>query len=123
MKKSINQEFLKNFSLDIKNIYEKGKIKAPIHLSGNNEIQLIKIFNKISKKDWVFSTSRSHYHALLHGIDSKWLKNKIIQGKSMGIMNKEKKFFSSAIVGGILPIALGVALFIKTFITMFFVLK
>ena len=31
----------------------------------------------------------------------------------MGIINKKKNFYSSAIVGGILPIALGVALSIK----------
>ena len=31
----------------------------------------------------------------------------------MGIINKKKNFFSSAIVGGILPIALGTALSIK----------
>ena len=31
----------------------------------------------------------------------------------MGIMSKKYKFFSSAIVGGILPIAMGVALSIK----------
>ena len=35
-----------NFEKEIKKIYESGKIKAPIHLSGNNEIPLIKIFKK-----------------------------------------------------------------------------
>jgi len=39
-----------NFEDDIKKVYESGKIKAPIHLSGNNEDQLIKIFKKIKKK-------------------------------------------------------------------------
>ena len=53
-----------------------GKIKAPIHLSGNNENELIKIFKKVNKKnDWVLSTWRNHYHALLKGIPRKWLKN------------------------------------------------
>ena len=33
-----------DFELDIKTIYESGKIKAPIHLSGGNEDELIKIF-------------------------------------------------------------------------------
>jgi len=113
MKNKVDKNFLISFSDKIKEIYEKGKIKAPIHLSGNNEIQLIKIFKKVNKKDWVFSTWRSHYHALLHGIDPKWLEKEIIRGRSMGIINKQKKFYSSAIVGGILPIALGVALSIK----------
>lgn len=93
--------------------YEEGKIKAPLHLSRGNEKQLIEIFKKIDKKDWVFSTYRSHYHALLHGINEDWLKNWILEGKSIHVMNKEHKFFTSAIVGGCLPIALGVALALK----------
>lgn len=102
-----------SFEEDIKKIYEAGKIKAPIHLSGNNEEQLIKIFKKIKKNDWVFSTWRNHYHALLKGIPKEWLKKEIIAGRSMGINNIKYKFYSSAIVGGILPIALGVAQSIK----------
>ena len=46
-RKRINEKFLKKFEIDIKLLYEKGKIRAPIHLSGNNEKQLIKIFKKI----------------------------------------------------------------------------
>tara|TARA_B100001057_G_scaffold500829_1_gene618141 strand:+ start:453 stop:1037 length:585 start_codon:yes stop_codon:yes gene_type:complete len=102
-----------NFETKIKKLYEAGKIRAPIHLSKGNEDQLIKIFKKIKKEDWVFSNWRSHYHALLHGIPEKWLENRIIEGKSMGINSKKYKFYSSSIVGGGLPIALGVALGIK----------
>ena len=101
------------FELKIKNAYEKKLIKAPIHLSGNNEKQLIKIFKKIKRSDWVFSSWRNHYHALLHGINEEWLYKEILEGRSMAIINKEKKFYSSSIVGGILPIALGVAKSIK----------
>ncbi len=39
-----------DFELKVKKIYENGKIRAPIHLSGGNENQLIKIFKKIKKK-------------------------------------------------------------------------
>ena len=99
-----------DFELKIKKVYENGTIKAPIHLSGNNEKYLIKIFKKIKRTDWVFSTWRNHYHALLHGVDEKWLYKEIILGRSMGIISKKNKFYSSAIVGGILPIALGVAM-------------
>ena len=102
-----------NFEKKVKNLYESGAIKAPIHLSGNNEDQLIKIFKKIKKSDWVFSSWRNHYHALLHGIDENWLLKQIINGKSMGIISKKNNFYSSSIVGGILPIAMGVALSIK----------
>ena len=60
-----------------------------------------------------FSTWRNHYHALLKGIPKEWLKKEIIKGRSMGINSIKHKFYSSAIVGGILPIALGVAKSIK----------
>lgn len=106
----MNKKDLIEFEDQIKALYENKKIKAPIHLSGNNEEQLIKIFKKIKKTDWVFSNWRSHYHALLHGISKKNLLEQIINGKSMSICSKERKFYSSSIVGGTLPIALGVAM-------------
>ncbi len=109
----MNKKELIEFEKRIKRIYEKGKIKAPIHLSGNNEDQLIKIFKKIDKSDWVFSSWRNHYHALLKGISPEWLEKEIIKGRSMGINNLKKKFYCSAIVGGIIPIAMGVAQSIK----------
>ena len=101
------------FELKVKKIYEQGKIKAPVHLSGANEEQLIKIFKKINKTDWVISNWRSHYHALLHGIPEKLLFNQIMKGKSMSINSKKYKFYSSSIVGGGIPIALGIAMGIK----------
>lgn len=109
----INKKDLIDFELEIKKIYEAGKIKAPIHLSGNNEDSLINIFKKIKKNDWVFSTWRNHYHALLKGIPVNWLKKEIIAGRSMGINNVKYKFYSSAIVAGTIPIALGVAKALK----------
>jgi pyruvate dehydrogenase E1 component alpha subunit len=107
------KKYLIEFEEEIKKIYESGKIRSPIHLSGNNEDKLIKIFKKIRKSDWVFSTWRNHYHALLKGIPREWLKQEIIKGRSMGVNSIKHKFYSSAIVAGIIPIALGVAKAIK----------
>ena len=104
---------LVNFELKIKKIYESGKIKAPIHLSGGNETQLIKIFKKININDWVISNWRSHYHALLHGIPEKKIFNEILKGKSMSLNFQEHRFIASSIVGGGIPIGLGIALAIK----------
>lgn len=104
-----SKEDLIAFEDDIISHWENGEIRGPIHLSNGNEEQLIKIFSKIGVGDWVFSTWRSHYHALLHGVEPEKLKQKILDGKSITIIDKESNFYSSAIVTGILPIALGVA--------------
>lgn len=93
--------------------WEAGKIRGPIHLSNGNETQLIEIFKKIKKTDWVFSTWRSHYHALLKGISPNWIEDEILAGKSITLCNYDERFYSSAIVGGTLSIALGVAMGIK----------
>ncbi len=106
----INKFRLREFENEIVRLYENKKIKSPIHLSGNNEDNLIKIFKKIKKNDWVFSSWRNHYHALLHGISEKNLKKQIIKGKSMSVCSNKPKFYSSSIVGGTLSIAVGVAL-------------
>ena len=109
----LNKKKLIDFEEEIKQAYKKGLIKAPVHLSGNNEDQLIKIFKKVKKNDWVFSSWRNHYHALLKGIPAKILKKEILNGKSMGINFKKYKIYCSSIVGGVLPIAVGCALAIK----------
>lgn len=101
------------FESEIAKEYEEGKIKNPIHLSGTgNEEELINLFKKVGKKDWVFSTHRNHYHVLLKSQDKEWTKKQIYQS-SMHTSSKKHKIFTSAIVGGNLPIALGVALAIK----------
>ena len=48
-------ERLKKFELLVKEKYEKGLIKAPIHLSGGNEKPLIKIFKKIEVQSECFN--------------------------------------------------------------------
>lgn len=93
--------------------WEEGKIRGPIHLSNGNEEQLIEIFSRIKTSDWVFSTWRSHYHALLKGVCPVWIEEEILKGKSITLCNMDEKFYSSAIVGGTLSIALGVAKALK----------
>ena len=107
------KEDLIKFERLIADHWEAGKIKGPVHLSGGNEEQLLEIGKRIRPTDWVFSTWRNHYHALLKGIPIDWLKKEIIAGRSMGINNIKYKFYSSAIVAGTIPIALGVAKALK----------
>ena len=97
------------FENKIVTYWENAKIRGPIHLSNGNEEQLIEIFKRIQTTDWVFSTWRSHYHALLKNIDPNWIENEILAGKSITVCKVDEKFYSSAIVGGTLSIALGVA--------------
>ena len=102
-----------NFEKKIVTLYEKKKIRGPIHLSGNNEDQLINIFKKIKKNDWVFSGWRNHYHAILKNIPLHDIEKQIIKGKSMNLNSMKHNFFTSSIVGGILPVSLGVAMALK----------
>lgn len=90
--------------------WEAGRVRGPIHLSGGNEEQIIEIGKRIKPTDWVFSTWRSHYHALIKGVPSEWLEEEILAGRSITIVSQENRFYASAIVGAIIPIATGVAL-------------
>ncbi len=106
-------EYLRAFEKEMAELYEQGKIKAPIHLAYGNEEPLIRIFREVNTDDWVCASYRNHYHALLKGMSPELLKEKIIEGRSMFIMSDEYKFISSAIVPGQLPIAVGIAMALK----------
>ena len=109
----MTEQELINFEKEIADSFNSAKIKAPIHLHGNNEKQLIDIFKSIKKDDWIFSSWRSHYHCLLKGVPPKRLKDDILNGKSITLIYPEFKIYTSAIVGGIIPIALGTAFALK----------
>ena len=109
----ITKQELIDFEEEIAQIYNSGAIAAPIHLDNGNEDQLIKIFKNIRDQDWVLGTWRMHYKCLLKGVHPERLKEDIINKKSINLCYKDFKILSSAIVGGIYPIALGIALSIK----------
>ena len=109
----MNKADLIRFEREVADRFERKQIPGPIHLSGGDEDQLIEIFKDIKPTDWVFSTWRSHYHALLHGIPEDKVMAEIMAGRSMNLMFPEYNFFTSAIVGGILPIAVGTAFAFK----------
>jgi len=109
----ITKKDLINFEKKIIKLFNNAKIKAPVHLHSGNEENLIKIFKKIKKNDWVLSSWRSHYHCLLKGVPIKKLTQEILKGKSISLCFPEHKIYSSAIVGGSLPIAVGLALAFK----------
>jgi len=106
-------ETLRAFEADIAAEFNAGKIRAPIHLSGGNEQALIEIFRAVQPQDWVLTTWRSHYHCLLKGVPLAKLKADILAGKSITLTYPEQRVVSSAIVGGMLPVAVGLAWSIK----------
>ena len=107
---NVTPQELIDFELKVKEAYEAAKCAGPIHLSKNNENELIEIFQYIRQDDWVFVPWRNHYHAILHGVDKNKLYNWILEGRSMGTNNVNPNFYASSIVGGIIPIALGTAM-------------
>ena len=110
---NLKSDNLIKFENKVAHLFNSAKIRSPVHLHSGNEKSLIKIFNKIKKKDWVFCSWRSHYHCLLKGVPEKEVLKEISKGKSISLCFPKYNIYSSAIVGGSIPIALGVAFSLK----------
>lgn len=110
----VNKEELILFEEQVGELFNQGKIKAPIHLYHGNEEIMMQIFQEVNnEEDWVCATWRNHYQGLLKGIPKEILLENIMNGKSMVMNLPEYKFLCSSIVGGIVPIATGIAYSIK----------
>ena len=97
------------FESKIRDHFAAGSLPCLIHLSGGNEGELLRIFDRIRPQDWVFSTHRNHYHALLKGLPADQLEAEILAGRSMFIYSREHHFLTSSILAGTCCIAAGVA--------------
>ena len=122
MKTAWDKDSLAEFEAKLAKDFEAGLINCPLHLSGGNEMELISVFENINPQDYVFSTHRAHYHYLLKGGSEQKLRDEIYglpsgmcggKGRSMHLYDKELNFYTSAVVGGIVAIAVGVAMGIK----------
>ena len=109
----MTKQELIDFETRIAEQFNTGKIRAPVHLYYGNEDEIINIFKEIRQQDWVFCSWRSHYQCLLKGVPPEEVEKEILEGRSISLCFPEYKIYSSAIVGGILPIAVGTALSIK----------
>ena len=101
------------FEKQIADLFNSAAIRAPVHLYDGNEAQIIEVFRDIQSDDWVMCSWRSHYQCLLKGVPPEEVKAEILAGRSISLCFPKYRVVSSAIVGGIVPIAVGVALSIK----------
>jgi pyruvate dehydrogenase E1 component alpha subunit len=110
---ALTREDLIEFEEEIASLFNAGKIRAPVHLYSGNEDRMIEVFRDVKPEDWVMCSWRSHYQCLLKGVPRERLRDEILAGRSIALCFPEHRIMSSAIVGGILPIAVGVAAAMK----------
>jgi len=113
MKNLKTAEELKTFVNKMANYHDSGLLPFAVHLPGGNEEQLIEIFQKVNEGDYVLSTHRNWYHALLKELPENEIENKILSGRSMFMFDRKRNFYVSAIIGGTPGIAVGIAWALK----------
>ena len=104
---------LVNFEDRVADAFNSGLIKAPVHLYHGNENQMIEVFGDVKEQDWIMCSWRSHYQCLLKGVPEDVLYRDILAGRSISLCYPKEQIFSSAIVGGSISIATGIALSIS----------
>lgn len=113
MTTGITAQDLIQFEKEVAELFNAKQIRAVIHLYSGGEEHMLEVFKGINPEDWVMCSWRSHYQCLLKGVPKDELKAEILAGRSIALCFPEYRIVSSGIVGGIIPIALGVALGIK----------
>ncbi len=107
------KESLIAFERSIADKYEAGLIRAPVHLRGGNEQQLLDIFKFIRPEDWIVTSWASHLECLLKGVPVSDVEKAILNRKSITLCFKEQRVISSAIVGSTPSLANGLGLAAK----------
>ena len=88
MKTNITVDDLVSFENRVAKAFNAGKILAPVHLYAGNEVQILKVFQRIAAEDWVFCSWRSHYQCLLKGVPEEELFKEILAGRSIFFRNR-----------------------------------
>lgn len=109
----MNREELIAFEDKVAALFNDAQIRAPVHLYSGNEAEMIEVFKTIQPADWLFCSWRSHYQCLLKGVPQQDVLDEIIAGRSISLCFPSHRIYSSAIVGGVLPIAVGTAMALK----------
>ena len=101
-------------------LYREEKIRGFLHLYIGEEAVAVGIMHALTSDDAIVATYREHGHALVRGITANAIMAEMYgkrtgssggRGGSMHIFDKSTRFFGgNAIVGGGLPLAVGLAL-------------
>lgn len=101
-------------------LYTKEKIRGFLHLYIGEEAVAVGAMQSLTDDDNILSTYREHGHALARGVDPGSIMAEMYgklegcskgRGGSMHLFDVDKKFYGgNAIVGGHLPLAVGMAL-------------
>jgi pyruvate dehydrogenase E1 component alpha subunit len=101
-------------------LYSAGKIRGFLHLYNGEEAVAVGVMQSLRPVDAIAGTYREHGHAIARGIGMRTLMAELLgkqagccrgRGGSMHIFDAAARFYGgSAIVGGSLPLALGLGL-------------
>jgi len=114
---------IRRFEEKAAELYSALKIRGFLHLYDGEEAVAVGIMQSLKNEDAIFATYREHGHALVRGISANAIMAELFgkqngcsrgRGGSMHIFDKETNFYGgNAIVGGHLPLAVGMGLSIK----------
>src|SRR5512139_2142040 len=111
---------IRRFEEKCAELYSAGKIRGFLHLYIGEEAVAVGVMQALHPEDAIVATYREHGHALARGIDAGALMAEMFgkqegcshgRGGSMHVFDAATKFYGgNAIVGGGLPLAVGLAL-------------
>jgi len=114
---------IRRFEEKCAELYTQEKIRGFMHLYNGEEAVAVGVMQALRPEDAVVATYREHGHALARGMSAGSIMAEMFgkqegcsrgRGGSMHLFDKTLRFFGgNAVVGGGLPIALGVALAAK----------
>lgn len=114
---------IRRFEEKVNEMYVKAKIGGYCHLNNGEEACIVGAYSVLGQEDYIFTSYRDHGHALARAVPAKEVMAELFgkvtgcsrgRGGSMHLFDPDRRFMGGhAIVGGHLPLAVGVAMAIK----------
>lgn len=111
---------IRRFEAKCVELYQAQKIRGFLHLYDGEESIAVGVMGALEPRDAVLATYREHGHALARGVPMAPIMAEMLgkregccrgRGGSMHLFDRERRFFGgNAIVGGGLPLAVGIAM-------------